>query len=481
MAKRRQPSAEALRAEVAELRRLVQALQAENSRLRARLRALGEALADESPPDERDPAAPGEARPSPRRDRPAWVKANVVRVARYRPRKPRAPVPGRRRAVPDRIVVHAHDRCPRCAAALAGGTVLQRRQVIVLPQTPAAVVEHRVLARRCRDCGRVWRGQMPDLRAEVGSGRRVAWDVAARVAVLRTKLRLPLRQLQWLVRTLWGLHLAVGELSGLCAEAARAGRGAYDGLLAEARASPVTHLDETGWREDGRNGWVWTVSTPTLRLFRRSRSRAGAVAEQLLGEDYRGVVVSDFFGAYDRIGQRGGVQQRCWAHLLRDVHDLTAAHPDDRRLQRWAEALHALYAEAVAWAAQATADGARPILRERARDRFEGRLVALCAAQPAASPQATLCQRVERYRADLFTFVADPAVPPTNNAAERALRPLVIARKVSGGTRSAAGTKTRMVLQSLVATWEVRGQDPIAELLALLRAPRHPTPELAPL
>jgi hypothetical protein len=88
--------------------------------------------------------------------------------------------------------------------------------------------------------------------------------------------------------------------------------------------------------------------------------------------------------------------------------------------------------------------------------------------------------RIARYRADPFTFVADPAGPPTNNAAERALRPLVVARKVSGGTRSKPGSQTRVVLQSLVATWERRGLDPTAEFLALLRDAHRPTPEIAP-
>ena len=273
-----------------------------------------------------------------------------------------------------------------------------------------------------------------------------------------------------------GLRLSVGELSALLAEAARAARPAYEALLGEARASPIVHIDETGWREGGRNGWVWTLTTATSRLFHFSRSRAGAVAVYLLGETGTGTVVSDFYGAYDRL-QR--VQQRCWAHLLRDIHDLVAQHPDDQGLADWTAGVHTIYAAAVAWAADATAAGTLPILRERARDRFQAELVTSCRAQPATAPQAVLCARIERYQAELFTFVADPVVPPTNNAAERALRPLVIARKVSGGTRSDSGTTTRMVLQSLVATWELRGRDPVTEFLALLRAPR-PTPDIAP-
>jgi hypothetical protein len=237
----------------------------------------------------------------------------------------------------------------------------------------------------------------------------------------------------------------------------------------------VVHLDETGWREDGRTGWVWTLSTPTVCLFPFATSRAGAVARALLGAEAEGVIVSDFYTAYDQLD---GCHQRCWAHLLREFHDLTEQHLDDAGLHAWAEAVHALFTDAVAWVA--AADACPPAERERARLRFEAATLTLCRSQPAGVPHAALFQRVERYHAELFTFVADPVVPPTNNLAERALRPLVIARKISGGTRSSRGSHTRMVLQSVLATWEVRGLDPLAEMLTLLRAPRIPLLELAP-
>jgi transposase len=378
--------------------------------------------------------------------------------------------------VPDRIVLHAPPVCPVCAAPLDRGRVVRRRQVIDLPPVRAEVVEHRVLERTCRHCGTRCRGVMPDLGEQVGAHRRVAWPVAAWVATLRTRLRLPLASLQWLLARGWGLRLSVGELSALLAETARAGRPAYEALLGEARASPVVHIDETGWRENGRNGWVWTLTTATIRLFHFSRSRAGAVALRLLGETGTATVVSDFYSAYDQLER---VQQRCWAHLLRDIHDLVLAHPDAPGVAAWAAGVRAVYDRAVAWAAAATAAQTQPILRERARDRFEAELVAHCQGAPPDAPQAVLCARIVRYRRDLFTFVADPAVPPTNNAAERALRPLVVARKISGGTRAERGSATRMVLQSLLATWELRGLDPVTEFLALLRAPR-PSPETAP-
>lgn len=318
---------------------------------------------------------------------------------------------------------------------------------------------------------------MPDLGAQVGPHRRIGWRVAAVVATVRTKLRLPLAQVQWLLAQTWGLRLSVGAISGLLRDVAQAGNPAYDALLAEARGSPVLHLDETGWRENGRNGYIWTVSTPTVRLFQYVQSRAGAVAERLVGEGGTGTVVSDFYGAYDRLDRP---HQRCWAHLLRDVRAVCDDHPTDHRLQRWAAAVGKLYAMAMTWTKRATTEDVRPICRERVADRFAQALVAICRGQPVDSPQAVLCQRIVRYQTELFVFVADPQVPSTNNAAERSLPPLVIARKISGGSRSKQGSQTRMRLQSLVATWEVRGLDPVTEFVSLLRRDPPNARDLAP-
>lgn len=461
-----------LAAMVADLRQRIVTLTAENARLRAENAALRGG--DEPPGGAAVGEKPAETPPG-RKVPPRWVKANIVVVANRRPRRCRKAVSGRHRAVPDRQIVHAPSQCPRCANVLGRGRRVGRRQVIVLPPVRAEVVEHVVLERRCRRCGTVVRGTMPDLSAEVGPGRRFGWSVAAQVAVLRTKLRLPLASIQWLLDQVWGLRLSEGEVCGLLDEAARAGQRAYEELLNEARASPVIHIDETGWRQNGRNGFIWTVSTPTVRFFDFSPSRAGVVARRLVGAEYDGVMVSDFYTAYDQLD---GLHQRCWAHLLREIHELRTQHPADAEFGAWANAVKALYHRAVAWDAEPAAR--TPTQRDAARRTFERELLTLCRAQPANGPQATLCKRVERYHPELFMFVTDSAVPATNNAAERALRPLVVARKISGGTRSARGSRTRMILQSLIGSWDLRGQDPVAAMRVLLQAPRAPTRNLAP-
>lgn len=136
----------------------------------------------------------------------------------------------------------------------------------------------------------------------------------------------------------------------------------------------------------------------------------------------------------------------------------------------WADALHAFSREAVRQAGHDQPEMARLA----ARDTLERQLAALCApywAADCAAPQATLCRRIDLCLDELLTFVADPAVPPDNNLAERSLRPLVIARKISGGSRSPDGSATAMALASLFATWRAQGRDPRTACTQMLFAP----------
>jgi transposase len=230
----------------------------------------------------------------------------------------------------------------------------------------------------------------------------------------------------------------------------------------------VVHGDETGWRENGQNGYRWTVDTPTVRYFERHASRSRDVVEKVLGKEYEGTVVSDFSGADNR---HAGPHQRCWAHLLRDAHALRLDHPDDPAVEAWVDGLKDLYHRARDWVrAHPQATGAE---REAAQHRFEAeahRLSAPHVGKPV--PQRVLSERdpegAPKFLPELFVFVADPRVPATNNAAERAVRPTVISRKISGGTRSDAGSYTKAMLATIFGTWLARGQNPYAACLAAL-------------
>ncbi len=167
-------------------------------------------------------------------------------------------------------------------------------------------------------------------------------------------------------------------------------------------------------------------------------------------------------------------------HLLRDRHELKEQHPDHADVQQWAKDVKAVYDRAVAY--PGPDPSLPPAKQEAARRKFqralEQELWQLCAPYVhTSSPLHTLCKRVERFLPELFVFVAVPGVPAENNLAERSVRPLVIARKISGGTRSPEGSDTRMGLFSLFGTWAAQGLNPFLQCLAVL-SQNQPLPQM---
>ena len=370
----------------------------------------------------------------------------------------------RQRMEPTRQVVHALESCPEWGTGLAGGWVQRTREVIELPLVPAEVVEHVFMARMCGLCRkrRVPRGALQGL--AVGP-RRLGINLASLIVTLREEGRLPIRSIQQYLQTVHRLKLSVGAIVETIHSVARQARMAVAETLERIRGSPVVHADETGWREDGVNGYVWTFSTPTERYFLR-RGRGKGVVDEALGEAFSGVLVSDFYAAYNHYP---GLKQRCWAHLLRDMDELMAWYPDDLGLAQWAGAVRRVYAKA-----RTCVPADDPRLASRRQLTLEKELLALCSPffKDQAAPQSKLCRRIERFIKELFVFVSHPNAPSENNAAERSLRHLVISRKISGGTRSKQGSDTKMTLASLFGTWRAKGLNPLLECRDLLLSPQ---------
>ena len=256
------------------------------------------------------------------------LKAKSARKppAQQQPRKQRRHGFARRRMTPTHRVEHVVENCPDCGAHLSGGWTQRTREVIALPVVPVQVTEHVCIARTCPACRR---RRVPTAQLDgVALGRqRLGVNVLSRIATLREEGRLPIRSIQWYLRTVHQLSLSVGAIVSAIHQTAQQAQPAVAAILDRIRASPVVHADETGWRQNGNNGYVWTFSTPTERYFLR-RGRGKAVVDEALGESFSGVLVSDFYAAYHHYD---GPKQRCWAHLLRDIHDQRTRYPKDAR------------------------------------------------------------------------------------------------------------------------------------------------------
>jgi len=452
----------------------VAALVEENAALRAENGALQQQVSELTGRLQRALARIAELEES-RREPPAFVKPNrPERSAGKGPRKKRAAEhnTSRQRAEPTRIARHALARCPDCDSSLRGERIDYTREVIELPP-PAAVevIEHQVIKRWCPHCQK-WHSPQLDLTGQGFGQGRIGVRIVSLVSYLRTTLRLPFRVIQSHLATLHNLQLSVGELVALTHAVRQQLQPQLEQLKQEVQASAVAHGDETGWRENGQNGYAWAFATggaTAVRYFEFAFSRSHVIAQRILGADWRGWLVTDFYAAYNLIP---GHHQRCWSHLLRDLHDLKEQHPAQNAVQEWAQAVRQLYLDACAWLLAYPT----PTLAER-RAEYQSLFTQACrlGEQYALTPDHPCCalaKRLLRPQDELFQFVLIPGVPATNNLAERSIRPLVIMRKISGGSRSPEGTQTRLTLASLLHTWAARNLNPFLECYAALQHPR---------
>jgi transposase len=454
---------ERLRAENAELRQLLPGVQAQLTAALERIAELEAQLKDRGGP-------------------PAFVKpSRQKRTGEPQLRKKRAAEhnTARKRMQATRIERHALEHCPECRYRLRGESLDYSREVIELPPPQAVeVIEHQVVKRWCPHCEQ-WRSPQLDLRGQVFGQGRIGVRVAALVAYLRTTLRLPVRQVQTYLVALHELQLSVGEIVELAHDVRQQLQGQADQLLAQVRQQPVVHQDETGWRENGQNGYIWaTVSAgpEAVRYYEYSPSRSHQVALRLLGAHFRGILVSDFYAAYNLIP---GLHQRCWTHLLRDLHELKEAHAARDDVIQWAQQVRQVYDDAKLWLNDHPA--ATVGQRRQKYDELYQRAWRLGRqhAFEGGHPCCALAKRLLRHQEELFLFVLVPDLPADNNLAERSIRPVVIMRKISGGSRSDAGSKTRLTLASLLGTWQARQLNPFLECLAALQRPVTTAPTAA--
>ncbi len=410
----------------------------------------------------------GKAQPN---AKPEWVKVNKSEVfGPPNPRKLRPQSFTHHRLPPTQEIPLVCENCPDCGRGLSGGWERSRRQVIDLPPMTPIVTDYILQARYCGACQKTV-VPTPDLTEVVVGQQTFGVGVVSLVAYLDTVGRLPVRTIASLLSCLLHLSISCGQIVSLLHTVAKQGEGTYSDLKQQLRKSDFVHADETGWRENGKNGYVWSFSTPLLRYFVYEKSRAHTVPKSVLGEIYEGILLSDFYSAYS---YHLGWHQRCWVHLLRDVHALAQGHPTEG-VRIWAAKLRSLYDEAKAFRSR------DPKARRRERVRLQRETTAL--AQPyvnACLPQSVLCKRLVQFESEMYTFVEFPQVPSENNAAERSVRPTVIMRKISGGTRSETGSKTMAVLASLFGTWLLRGEDALAACRQMLiDSQRTPKPQAA--
>jgi transposase len=439
--------------------RIIDELRQENQALRERVRALEEVCRQlQERVGEAERAGKRQAAPFRRRE-----AGKVPEAEKKRPgRKPGHQ--GHHRAVPavvDESVEVPLDGCPGC-----GGAVDQVERVEQLiediPPTRPRVTRLVTYVGHCPGCGEVRSRHPIQVSYATGAARvHLGARALALAAALNKGHGLTMRATCRVLAELAGLRLTPGGLAQALGRVAGRLEPAYDHLIAEVRDAAAVFADETSWYVGGPKHWLWTFTTDTATAYRVEPSRCREVVTDTLGPDFAGVLVSDCLSIYDDLPYR---RHKCIAHHLRAIAEARerADTADPTYLKNWA-----LFFESVIghWRARSrmTAEAFEPlrVALESWRDR-------LLAEEPAQPGDAAIRHRLEKQKDHLLTCLRDPAAEPTNNRAERALRPAVIARKLSCGNKTEAGARAFEILASLVTTCRQRSEDAITYLAACL-------------
>lgn len=405
---------------------------------------------------------------------PLFVKPSVKKKKKKAERKERALGHSRKLDVPTKQEFHSYQVCPDCQGELGVPSVAFKRQVIDIPFVDFTVTEHVVFKRWCVACQRRFYPKL-NLKDETVGNHRFGLNIFALISTLRERLRLPVNVIKLYFKTFYNLDLSEGEIAEILKKVGNLSKPKYEDILTSVKNSPYLCADETGFREDGVNGYLWNFSTPSNQIILYRKSRGSKVVREVLGEDgknYQGVVVSDFYAAYN---EYAGFHQRCWTHYLRDIHDLKKEFPKHPPLNVWAKKVNQIYQEAKIYTGPLAILPLGLQAEERIQKEayFKEKLKKVCEPYlTKGAPMSTLSGRAVRFLPELFTFVRFPNVPSTNNLAERALRHSVVQRKIFGGTRSSQGSETKAILGSLFGTWNLQNLNPLKEMKILLaRAP----------
>ena len=368
------------------------------------------------------------------------------------------------------------DRCRRCQQPLQGEDPRpQRHQVTEIPPVKPVITEDRVHRLVCPACGEATRAALPAGVPPGGFGPRVP----AITALCTGADPLSKRTTQSVLHDLFGVPLGVGTISNLEHATVQAVAEAVAEARAYVQGQPTAYRDETGGREGLQRAWLWTAVTAYVTVFVVRLSRSAKVAQELLGAPFWGWLVTDRWRAYTWYPTWR--RQLCWAHLLRDLEAMIAR---GGRSQEIGEAWQAQARQMFHWWPR-VCDGTLTHASFRTdmqpiRWEVERRLEA---GPTGGAPKTEgTCREILKRRQALWTFVRHEGVEPTNNAAERAMRPGVLWRKGSVGTQSADGSRFVEAMMTVAATLTPQHRNVLDYLTAACEAAWYgePPPSLLP-
>jgi transposase len=358
-------------------------------------------------------------------------------------------------ATPDRKVELTMDRCPDCGTDLGAPFRIDSKIVEEIPKPqPIIVTEYKIAHYKCPCCRKEVAAKDPGCPHDGKFGN----NVIAQATLLKYEDRLPHRKIRDTMKRLFGLKISPATIFDLTRRAADAVRSEYDAILRKIRSAPILYVDETSIRVQGELHWIWTFSTPSESFFVIRKSRGMKVLMEVLTRRFKGIIVCDGWKPYARFTNR---IQRCWAHLLRESKDIAEKFEEAIPLHNALKELYEILTEALE---NDPPPEVRKILWQLAREALRHWI----SKEYSIEKVRKLIRKINNGFDYWFTFVINPGVEPTNNRAERALRPNVVLRKILGTLRNEKGTSIHERIMTTLATWGQNGLNCLQMLTAKL-------------
>jgi DNA-binding protein H-NS len=367
---------------------------------------------------------------------------------------------------PDQIVTLSLENCPVCGTVLEPVAEAPQKvqQVAEVVEQPIEIREYRRPLYQCPNCG--WSGYSP-MPWGVKEGFSYGGRLCSIVGWLGYGGNLTWRKQEYFVEYVLGVPISQGSLAKMQRWFQESLEPSYQQWLTYIKQPGVRCVDETTYCIDGIKYWLWVATSDQVCALMLAPTRSSAELEKLLGADFEGILSSDCFSAYSP--QEAGAKQKCLAHLERDLKALLASRFEGNR-QFAAKVQSVLWQARSAYQDYQEGELSREALSEQ-RETVEASLKKVLEEivnESSPADALRLSQRLERHWDEWFTFLSHPEVKPDNNDAERALRPIVIHRKVSGGARSDWGAELVAQMFSFLETMRLQGSNAITQLCELL-------------
>lgn len=338
----------------------------------------------------------------------------------------------------DKTLEHTVDVCDCCNTPLESKDVLEVIEEDIPEMKKVKSIKHIIHWGFCPNC------KKRIMAKNNAPADRFGPSLKSHITLLRHDDRLPLRKVQSTLERNHEFKITHTGIMKIIRHVSKKLKEPYYDVIKQVRSSNVVYVDETGYKLNGKQWWLWTFVCDNVTLFVIRKSRSKEVVEEILGKGYKGIISCDGWKTYENFSDR---LQRCWAHLLRESFHLKEKYKD---FEKYHERLKDLFA-------QIEKIRERPPdinIRRKSVERMKRSTLQISKSMskhPSFKKFATTLENGIDY---WFTCVEHLEVEPTNNYAEQALRELIVQRKIMGGLRSEKGAETLETISTMIATWK---------------------------